>query len=61
MHIANTSNGKLLAIGLDEDFIDAEGVTLASVLTFQWPRINVTEFYAPKPDGVVDHSNSPLS
>ncbi len=34
----------LLAIDLDEDFIDVEGISVASVLPFQPSGINGSEF-----------------
>jgi hypothetical protein len=40
----------LLARHTGEDFIDVEGVTVASVLSFESACINGTEFDAPKTD-----------
>ena len=40
----------LLAIDLDEDFIDVEGVAKASVLSLQSPSVNSSEFDTPKSD-----------
>ena len=33
-----------------EDFVDEEGIAVTSVLTFQSPGVNGTEFYASKTD-----------
>ena len=40
----------LLAVDLDEDFIDVERVSVTTVLSLQSAGINGTEFYAPETD-----------
>ena len=40
----------LLAIDLHEDFIDEEGVAIASMLSFQSAGIDGSEFDAPEAD-----------
>ena len=40
----------LLTIYLDEDLVDEEGVTVASVFSFKAARINGTELYTPEAD-----------
>jgi len=40
----------LLAVDLDEDFIDVEGVAVSTMLSFQAACINGSEFVAPEPD-----------
>jgi hypothetical protein len=37
----------LLAIDLDEDFIDVEGVAISSMPSLQSPGVNCSEFNAP--------------
>ena len=41
----------LLAVDPDEDFVDVEGITVASVLPFQSSSVKRTEFDTPEPDG----------
>jgi hypothetical protein len=38
----------LLAIDFDEDFIDVEGIAVASVLSLQSSGVHSSEFYAPQ-------------
>jgi hypothetical protein len=40
----------LLALDLHKDFVDVEGITLASMLAFQSPCINGAELDTPKTD-----------
>jgi hypothetical protein len=40
----------LLAVDLDEDFIDVERVTIASVFSLQPTSINSSEFDTPEAD-----------
>ena len=40
----------LLAINLHEDFVDVEGVAVASVLSFQTPGVYSSKFDTPKSD-----------
>ena len=40
----------LLAVDLHENFIDEEGITVATVLSLQATGIGGTEFDAPEPD-----------
>ena len=40
----------MLAIDFDEDFIDVEGVAIATVTTFQAAGINGSKFDAPQAD-----------
>ena len=42
----------LLAVYLHEDFIDVEGITVASVLSLQSPGVQGTEFDAPETDSL---------
>jgi hypothetical protein len=44
-----------------EDFIDEEGVTIASVLSFRSHGIFWTELYTPKPDRLAAACNSSFS
>jgi hypothetical protein len=51
----------LLAIDLHEDFIDKEGVTVASMLALQSPSVNGPELYAPESDGFIGNGDATLS
>ena len=42
----------LLTFDLYKDLVDVEGVSVATVLSFQSAGINGTEFYAPESDGL---------
>ena len=44
----------------DEDFIDVEGVAVASVLTLQSACINGSELYAPETDRLSGYSDASL-
>ena len=48
----------LLAVDLDEDFIDVERVAIASVLSFQTTSINSREFNTPETDCLAADSDS---
>jgi len=50
----------LLAIDLDEDFIDVESVSIASVFSFQSQSEYGSEFYAPEADGLSGYSDAPF-
>ena len=43
----------LLAVDLDKDFIDKEGIAVASVRSFQSSCIFGAKLYAPEPDGFI--------
>jgi hypothetical protein len=51
----------LLAVDLDEDFIDEEGVTVAPMLSFQSARIDRAKLDAPETDGFAGYSDASLS
>ena len=51
----------LLAIYFDEDFINIEGVAIASVLSLQPPCMECSELYAPETDCFSADDNTPLS
>jgi len=51
----------LLAIDLHEDFIDEEGVTITSVLSFQSAGINGSELDTPEADRFAADSDASLS
>ena len=51
----------LLAVDLDEDFIDVESVAVASVLSFQSACINGSEFDAPEADRFSADSDAAFS
>ena len=51
----------LLAVDLDEDFIDVEGVAVISVLAFQSASINGAELDAPEADRFSRYSDASLS
>jgi len=44
-----------------EDFIDVKGVTVAAVVSFQTPGVQIAEFYAPKADRLTCDNNDALS
>ncbi len=44
-----------------EDFVDVEGVTVASVLSLQSAVINGTKFYAPKTNCLATYRDPPFS
>jgi hypothetical protein len=48
----------LLAVDLDDDLIDEEGVAVATVLSLQAPSIFGTEFETPQPDGFIADSDA---
>ena len=48
----------LFAIDLDEDFIDAEGVAIASMISLQAAGINGSELYARQADRFSGYSNA---
>ena len=48
----------LLTIDLDEDFVNVEGVAVASVLSLQAAGINGTKFDTPKADRFAADSNT---
>ena len=48
----------LLAIDLDEYFINEKGVAIASVFSLQAAGINVAEFDAPEPNRFAGDSNT---
>jgi len=50
----------LLAVYLHEDFIDVEGITVASVLSLQSLGVQGTEFDAPETDSLSGYSDAPL-
>ena len=50
----------LLAIDFHEDFIDVEGVTIASVLTLQTVSINGAKLDAPETNRLAGHSDASL-
>jgi hypothetical protein len=50
----------LLAIDLHEEFIDVEGVALATVSALQSSGINGTELDAPEADGFSGYGDAPL-
>tara|TARA_R110002049_G_scaffold189745_1_gene358350 strand:- start:7139 stop:7300 length:162 start_codon:yes stop_codon:yes gene_type:complete len=50
----------LFAAYLDENFVDVEGIALASVLSLQSTSINGSELDAPQPDGFTADSYAPL-
>jgi hypothetical protein len=51
----------LLAIYLYEDFIDVEGVAIASMLFLQSSGVDSSELDAPEPDGFVTDGNAAFS
>ena len=51
----------LLAINPDEDFIDVEGIAVASMAAFQTPRVNCAEFNAPEADGLASDDDAAFS
>ena len=51
----------LLAVDFDEDFIDIDGVTVASVLSFQSTGINSSELDALEADGFPRDDDSSFS
>ena len=51
----------LLAVDLHKDFIDVEGVAVASVLAFQPAGINGSEFDAPEADRFAADGDTSLS
>ena len=51
----------LLAVDLDEDFIDVERVAIASVLSLQPACVNSSELDAPKSDSFATDSDATLS
>ena len=50
----------LLAVDLDVDFIDIEGVAVTSILSLQSPRINGTELDAPQANRFSGDDDAPL-
>ena len=51
----------MLAVDFDEDLIDVEGITIASVLSLQSTGINGTEFYTPEADCFATDGDSAFS
>jgi hypothetical protein len=51
----------LLAVDLDEDFIDAERVTVTSMFSLQPPGIQRAELDTPKADGFSGYGDAPFS
>ena len=51
----------LFAIDLHEDFIDVEGVTIATVLPLQPSSVYGSKLDTPQPDGFVTDSGASLS
>ena len=51
----------LLAIDLHEDFIDVEGITVASVLSLQSSGVKGPELNAPEPDRFAAYSDASFS
>jgi hypothetical protein len=51
----------LLAVDLDEDLVDIEGVTIAPMSSFQLSRIFGTELDTPEPDSFVTDSDASFS
>ena len=51
----------LLAVDFYEDFIDVEGVAVASVFAVQPAGINGAEFYAPQADRFSGYGDAPFS
>jgi hypothetical protein len=64
-HISILVNGSpqimLLTIDLYEDFIDVEGITLASVLALQSTSINSYKLDAPEADRLASDSDASFS
>jgi hypothetical protein len=50
----------LLAVDPHEDLIDVERVTIATMLTFQSPCVNGSEFDTPQADCFTADDNAPL-
>ncbi|MFT6366387.1 MAG: hypothetical protein ACJARI_001836 [Bacteroidia bacterium] len=50
----------LLAIDFDKDFIDEEGVAVASAFPLQSFGVNSSEFDTPEPDRFSAHSDAAL-
>ena len=51
----------LFAVDLNEDFIDVEGIAVASVLSFQSAGVNGSELDAPEADRFSTDGNASLS
>ena len=51
----------LLAIDFDEDFIDVEGIAIASVFSFQSAHIDRAKLDAPETDGFAGYSGTAFS
>jgi hypothetical protein len=50
----------MLAVDLDKDFINIEGITIASMLPLQSAGINRSEFDTPEPDRLSADSDTSL-
>ena len=50
----------LLAIDLDENFIDVESVTVTTMFSFQSPRAQCAEFDTPEADRLPSDDNASL-
>ena len=50
----------VFAINLYEDFIDVEGVTVASVFSLQSSGVESSEFNAPEPDRFSGYGDTPF-
>ena len=46
---------------LDEDFVNVKGIAVASMLSFQAPSIDCSEFDAPQTDGFTADGDASLS
>jgi len=46
---------------LDEDFVNVEGIAVASMLSFQTASIDYSKFDAPQPDGFTADGDASLS
>ena len=51
----------LRAIDFDEDFVNEEGITVASVLPFQPAGVNGAELYTPETDRFTADSDTAFS
>ena len=49
------------AVYLDEDFVNVKGIAVASMLSFQAPSIDCSEFDAPQTDGFTADGDASLS
>jgi hypothetical protein len=50
-----------LAVYLDEDFVNVEGIAVASMLSFQAASIDCSEFDAPQTDGFSAYCDATFS